>query len=273
MIMHFKTFIDIPPSPDSLLRAFDLGPGSMVSLVGGGGKTSLMYALAKQISTVKKAEVITTTTTKILSPEEGESPYLLFTPSDRFNEKEISDLLRAYRHITIVSEALPDGKLKGISPELAMALARIPSRPSIIIEADGADQRPLKAPRAWEPVIPKASNLVIAIAGLDGFGRPLDEKMVFSVERFAAVTGLSPGDPVTADAIADVITHPEGLTKGAPQDSRIVAFLNKSDVEGGLEAGERIAREILMKKDPRIDRVILGSLRESSSFLRVLTLS
>jgi probable selenium-dependent hydroxylase accessory protein YqeC len=271
MIMHFKPFFDISPSPDSLLRAFEIGPGEMVSLVGGGGKTSLMYALARQISASKKAEVITTTTTKILSPKEGESPHLLFTPGDRFDEKEISDRLRAYRHITIVSEALPDGKLKGISPELAMALARIPSRPLIVIEADGADQRPLKAPREWEPVIPKASSLVVAIAGLDGFGRPLDEKMVFSVERFVAVTGLSPGDPVTANAIADVITHPEGLTKGAPQDSRIVAFLNKTDVEEGLEAGERIAREILKKKNPRIDRVILGSLRSRPPFLRVLT--
>jgi probable selenium-dependent hydroxylase accessory protein YqeC len=264
-------FFDISSSPDSLLRALDIGPGAMVSLVGGGGKTTLMYALARQISSVKRAEVITTTTTKILTPNESESPYLLITPADRVDEKEITDLLRAHRHITVVSEALPNGKLKGISPEFAMALAQISSRPSIIIEADGADQRPLKAPRAWEPVIPKDTILVVAVAGLDGFGHPLNEKRVFSVERFSAVTGMLPGDPVTENAIADVITHPEGLTKGAPKDARIVVFLNKIDVEGGLEAGERIAREILKKKDPRIDRVILGSLRERPSFLRVLT--
>jgi len=43
--------------------------------------------------------------------------------------------------------------------------------------------------------------------------------------------------------------------------------------EGGLKAGARVAQEIFKKNYPRIDRVILGSLRDRPSFLRMLTLS
>lgn len=264
-------FHDLSPSPDNLLRAFEIGRGAMISLVGGGGKTTLMYALARQISR-GGAGVITTTTTKIFPPRKGDSPYLLVTSGDRFNEKEIADLLGVYRHITIAFEVLGNGKLKGISPEFAVALTSISPRPSIIIEADGSAQRPLKAPREGEPVIPAASTLVIVVVGLDGCGRPLDEKIVFSVQRFAAITGISPGQPITAGAIADIITHPLGLTKGVSRDARIIVFLNKVDVEGGLKAGERVAKEIFKRKDPRIDRVILGSLRDRPPFLRMLTL-
>ena len=263
---------DLSPSPDNLLRAFEIGQGAMISLVGGGGKTTLMYALAQQVSR-GGAEVITTTTTKIFPPRKEDSPYLLVTSGDRVNEKEIADLLRIYRHITIVFEVLASGKLRGISPEFAMALTSISPRPSIIIEADGSAQRPLKAPMEGEPVIPEASTLVIVIAGLDGYGRPLDEKTVFSVQRFSEITGISPGQPIKAEAIADIITHPQGLTKGVLQDARIVVFLNKVDVEGGLKAGERVAQEIFKRKDNRIDRVILGSLRDRPPYLRMLNLS
>ena len=259
-------------SPNNLLKAFEIGHGQMISLVGGGGKTTLMYAMAKQLS-AGGAEVITTTTTKIFAPKEEETSYLLVTSDDQFNEKEVAALLRKHRHITIVSERLSNDKLKGISPEFAMALTRISPRAYIIIEADGSAQRPLKAPRDHEPVIPKATTLIIAIAGLDGYGRALDEKTVFVVQQFAAITGLSPGGTITAGAIADVITHPEGLTKGGPRKARVVVFLNKVDVKGGQKAGERIAREIFKRKDPRIDRVILGSLRDWPPFLRMLTLS
>ena len=60
----------------------------------------------------------------------------------------------------------------------------------VIVEADGADGRPIKAPEDWEPVIPTFANLVIPVVGLDCVGKPASEDWVFRIERFLALTGL-----------------------------------------------------------------------------------
>jgi len=43
----------------------------------------------------------------------------------------------------------------------------------VLVEADGAAGRPLKAWAAWEPVIPGQTCLLVVMAGASGLGRPL----------------------------------------------------------------------------------------------------
>ncbi|MCJ7654933.1 MAG: putative selenium-dependent hydroxylase accessory protein YqeC, partial [Dehalococcoidia bacterium] len=57
-------------------EALDIRPGEVISLVGGGGKTTLMFALARELA-LGSGCVITTTTTKILEPSPSETPLLL----------------------------------------------------------------------------------------------------------------------------------------------------------------------------------------------------
>ena len=52
---------------NSLKEALDIHPKDVISIVGAGGKTTLMFALARELSN-KKGMVITTTTTKIFPP-------------------------------------------------------------------------------------------------------------------------------------------------------------------------------------------------------------
>ena len=51
----------------SLGQALMLGDGGVISLVGAGGKTSLMFKLAHELSKTGEP-VLTTTTTKIFEP-------------------------------------------------------------------------------------------------------------------------------------------------------------------------------------------------------------
>jgi len=67
----------------------------------------------------------------------------------------------------------------------------------LLIEADGSRQRPLKAPASHEPVIPNWVDTVAVVAGLSALGSPLTEKWVHRPERFAALSGLSPGEIIT----------------------------------------------------------------------------
>ena len=69
--------------------------------------------------------------------------------------------------------------------------------------------------------------------------------------------------------MAVLITHPDGIFKGAPDSSRIVVFLNKVDIFNGLEKAERIAERILDQRHRRIERIILGQLKTEPPVVKV----
>jgi len=252
-----------------LTEALGVKAREVISLVGAGGKTTLMFRLAKELSTGGK-RVVTTTTTKILEPASGETESL-FVNSD---EGRIKDFLRGhldqYAHITIAQERLESGKLKGVSSNLVDGLWHSLGIDAIIIEADGAAGRPVKAPRENEPVIPASTTLVVAMLGIDGMEKELNEKNVFQPERVSKLTGVSTGEKLTDEAMGLLITHPEGVFKGAPSSSRVVAFLNKVDIPNGVAKAKSIAQKILEKKHCQIERIVLGQLKYEPPVVEVM---
>ena len=83
-----------------------------------------------------------------------------------------------------------------------------------LIEADGARRLPLKAPATHEPVIPEGASLVVAVAGIDGAGRPVSE--VHRPELYARLVDKPLDAAVTPEDIAFVLCHLEGQKKGVP---------------------------------------------------------
>lgn len=253
----------------SLSEALGLKAREMISLTGAGGKTTLMFGLARELSLARK-KVITTTTTKILKPDDHESPHL-FVSRDEGKIKEFVGLhLDQYRHITLAEEEIGGGKLKGISLELADNLWDLYNMGALIIEADGAAGRPVKAPREGEPVIPSRTTLVVALLGLDGVGKELNDQNVFQANRISKLTGIPEDEKMTEEGMALLMTHPKGLFKGAPYSSRWVAFLNKVDIPDGVVKAKKIARSIFEKKDVKIDRVVLGQLMNEPPVVEVI---
>ncbi|MDI7259853.1 MAG: selenium cofactor biosynthesis protein YqeC [Thermodesulfobacteriota bacterium] len=244
----------------SLSEALGLGTREMISLTGAGGKTTLMFRLAKDLILEGK-KVITTTTTKILKPAAEESRHLFVAQDEEKIGEFINHHLDKYRHITLVGERLGAGKLKGILPGLLNNLWNSYEIDAMIIEADGAAGRPVKAPREAEPVIPSSTTLVVAILGVDGVEKELNDENVFQAERVSRLTGIPVGRKMTEEGMALLMVHPEGLFKGAPSTSKLIAFLNKVEILDGLIRANRIAQKIFEKGHPRIERVILGQLR------------
>jgi probable selenium-dependent hydroxylase accessory protein YqeC len=252
-----------------LTGALGIKAKEVISLVGAGGKTTLMFRLAKELSLGGK-RVVTTTTTKILEPASGETGSL-FVDSDG---ERIKDFLRGhldqYAHITIARERLESGKLKGVSPNLVDELWRLLGIDAILIEADGAAGRPVKAPRENEPVIPTSTTLVVAMLGVDGMERELNEENVFQAERVSHITGIPIEERLTDEAMALLMTHPEGIFKGIPSSSRVVAFLNKVDIPNGVVKAKSIAQKILDKKHRQIERIVLGQLKKEPPVIEVM---
>jgi len=244
----------------SLRQAFNIQPQEIISLVGAGGKTTLMFALAKELASNGES-VITTTTTKIFEWQASEAPLLLEIDEGRMIALLLKQLKR-HRQVTLARERLlAEGKLKGISPELVVTLAELEQVSYIIVEADGAAQKPLKAPNATEPVIPQNTSLVIPIVGFDALGCNITKEDVFRPEIISQLAGLSLGAFISADTIATLITHPEGIIKGSPANARIIPFINKMDLAQNLLEAEDLAYRILEKRHPQIKRVILGQVQ------------
>jgi probable selenium-dependent hydroxylase accessory protein YqeC len=252
-----------------LTEALGVKAREVISLVGAGGKTTLMFCLAKELSTGGK-RVVTTTTTKIFEPVSGETESL-FVDS---GEERIKDFLRGhldqYAHITIAREKLESGKLKGVSPNLVDGLWRSLGIDVIIIEADGAAGKPVKAPRENEPIIPGSTTLVVAMLGIDGLEKELNEKNVFQPERVSKITGVPMSERLTDEAMAILVTHPEGIFKGIPSSSRVVAFLNKVDIPNGVAKAKSVAQKILDKKHRQIERIVLGQLKNEPPVAEVI---
>lgn len=253
----------------TLSEALGLKAKEMISLTGAGGKTTLMYRLAQEL-VLQGKRVITTTTTKILKPRHHESPHLFLSKDGGRIVEFVTHTLSLYGHLTLAQEEISEGKLKGIPPEWADHLWHGCEMDALIIEADGAKGRPVKAPRDGEPVIPKETTLVVALLGMDGVGKELNEQHIFQPQRVSRLTGIREDEKMTEEGMALLMIHPKGLFKGAPDSSRRIAFLNKVDDQKDLARAQKIGQIILNEKKVSIERIILSRLKGEQPIIEVL---
>ncbi len=253
-----------------LKEALDIKYGEVISLVGGGGKTTLMFALARELASGNGC-VITTTTAKIFKPSVSQTQYLLLeTEEDRMIDI-LKKNMEHYNHITLAKEKLSSGKLEGISPELVIKLAGINRISCIIVEADGANHKSLKAPNATEPVIPLNTSLLIPVVGIDAVGCHLDEENVFRPQIVSELTGICLGGIITIESISFLLTDRRGIIKGSPDHTRIIPFINKVDLDKGLVKAIDLANNILAVGYPNITQVILGQAISEEPVMKVFS--
>jgi probable selenium-dependent hydroxylase accessory protein YqeC len=242
-----------------LADALSLGSHEVIALIGGGGKTALLFALAKELH-AKGLRVITSTTTKIFEPAQEQTPSLIMEADEWKAMASVQEGLLQNGHVTFAVERFPEGKIGGVDPQIIERMAQELSVDHIIVEADGALRLPLKAPGDQEPLIPSATTLLIPMVGIDALGKPLNKEHAFRPERIAELTGAQLGDPITPHLIAQVITHPQGLIKGAPQGARIIPFINKVETTECITGAHAVAQEVLEKGEQQIERVVLSRL-------------
>ena len=251
----------------TLYQALGLKGSGVISIVGAGGKTSLMFRLAHEISGLDQS-VLTTTTTKIMMPRRSQSSHVILTTSSRTLIDNAGELLKESFHISAASPRLPEhqGKIAGFPVEFIDEIRLSGCFKWILVEADGAAQKPLKAPADHEPVIPGSSNRVVGVVGLAAIGKPLQADWVFRHERYASITGLSEGMPVTPASVVKAVTHPAGIFKGCPSRALKILFLNTAGDNRRLETGRLLAEKLLETKNEHdIGRVVIGSPLEESA--------
>ena len=235
----------MPGCPVSLDAEPSVAAPGVLCLTGGGGKTTLLFALGRAFAAAGQS-VLCTTTTRMHRPLPAPGLSVDFPDDPADITVPANGLLFAARSAPPGGDA---GKVHGYGPEEVDALHFRGAASRIVVEADGAAGRPLKAPADHEPVIPGSTRAVIALVGLSCFLQPFGPDTVFRPERAAAITGLLPGGAITPEAVAALVTHPEGLFKNAPPNASRLLFCNQADLPGTRDAMQALAA-ILARDHP-----------------------
>jgi molybdenum cofactor cytidylyltransferase len=239
----------------SLSKALRVKRGSVVSFVGGGGKTTSMFRLAAELS-ADGARVVTTTTTHISKEQVRIAPTVITLD-------EIGGLaarLNQYGHCLLIGPPDGKGRVHGASSELIAELHQRQDVDVILVEADGSRSLPFKAPGQYEPVVPETTTILAPIAGLNSIGRPLDEAHVHRSELAAALAEQPLGSPVSPQTLARVLSHPQGGGKNCPPGARLVPILNKADSEDAVHNATAAAAGLLTY--PSVDSVLISSMQQ-----------
>ena len=250
-----------------LTDALNIAEHETVALVGGGGKTSAMFRLAREV-TDNGGRAITTTTTRIFAAQIALAP--AHVPAASATWESVGAELRKHGHVLVIGDTNPrDGKADGVSVDLFARLRAWFPGACLVNEADGSRMRPFKAPAGHEPVIPPDTTLVVPLVGADVFGRALDDEHVHRPELVSALSGAPLGAPITPEIVARVLAHPDGGCKGVPAGARVVVLINKVESLPDRGPAHETAERLL--RDPAIHAVVLAALRRDDPVLEMHT--
>ncbi|TAK35074.1 MAG: putative selenium-dependent hydroxylase accessory protein YqeC [Chloroflexota bacterium] len=239
----------------------------VITFTGAGGKTTLMYRLARELSSSGRT-VVVTTTTKIWPPGDDQTDRLLIARTPEKIYAALYASLGTECVVTLATALTEDGKLKGISPECVAKLRALDGVDHVLVEGDGSAQKPLTAPLAHEPVIPDCTDLVVSVVGVDALGRSLGAANVHRPEVIAELTGLASGDAITPEAIAAVMIGERGNVKGKPPGCKVIPVINKADNAKAIEHARKIARCLV---DGGAYRIVIAAGAQSDPVREVIS--
>lgn len=187
----------------SSLRFF-LKDASVISITGGGGKTSLMVKLANIFSSYGE-RVLVTTTTKVQSN-------LVFDGG--------ATCLWNYQN----------GKC--VNPGEAVIKENLVKYDKTIIEADGSRGLPLKFHTQRDPVVIDETDSTLCVVGLSALGKPIKD-VLFGYEDLIKET--TPLPPICSlSFIEKLIDHPSCVQKDKKGRYSFIVF-NQADVVSAEE--------------------------------------
>jgi probable selenium-dependent hydroxylase accessory protein YqeC len=211
-IQQLSTFLNIKPS-------------QCISIMGAGGKSTLMNRLADELI-VLGCTVVLSSTTNYHRPQSLQSEQVLLTRDVADWPEKLGTLARRWNRLLVLHHDLGNAMLKGLDVGAVRRIhAQIPDA-IVIVKTDGARKRWFKAPNASEPVVPPWSQLCITVVNCEILGRPLTEALVHRPERVAELTGLHLGDPITPQAVGTVLTHPDTYAAKIPAAARRAIYIS-----------------------------------------------
>ncbi|MDQ2054380.1 MULTISPECIES: selenium cofactor biosynthesis protein YqeC [Halobellus] len=243
-----------------IVTALDAATGT-TCVVGAGGKKTTMKTLADRLD----RSIVTATVRIPIFDEWVDRVAVTPDPVDAVRS-QIEREGDGEWALGVVPEREREDRYYGYDPEEIDRLSEFDL--PVFVKADGARMRKFKAPDEHEPRLPRTADTVVSIASAHVVGEPLSEEIVHRVDEVARLTGLEPGDEITAADVATVLASDEGGRKGLPDGATMIPLLNMVDDES-LEA---TAREIAAEIHERVDvpHVVLAEMRADEPLVDIV---
>lgn len=187
-----------------------------ICLVGGGGKTTVMYELAAMWAACGR-RVLVLTSTHILHPADG---------SFAADAAAVHSLWQQGRYAVIGTPELATGKL--MEPPQSLYEELRTQADVILCEADGSKHHPCKAPAAHEPVLLPESDIVLAVAGTDALGNSL-QQVCQRPQLAAELLKCSLDSVIDEQMLAALLLSEQGARKNVGTRTYYIV-LNKCDL-------------------------------------------
>lgn len=226
-----------------LIDCFPNTDQQIISIIGSGGKTSLMRYLAANCSEKK---VLITTSTKIGLPKVGTEALVM---------DDFSRLGHFDARIEIAGVPVKDQPKLKMPPEVELVNS-FSQFEAVFIEADGSKQRPLKAWADFEPVVLPQTTMTVGILPLSVLGQRINTQTIHRLERFLSVFPLKNGQLITPAVLAEISAHSQGLFAKAV-GTKVLFFSQSDQVEESVV--QTLLSALPLSFLERLDRVIFGS--------------
>ena len=219
-------------------------PGSVITAVGAGGKTSLLFTLGRELAAAGYRTVITTTT-HMGRPCSGKADHpayqgVSFVCMHEKEARERIPTLLASEKLVFAAAPDPENACKVTAPSAEDFTYLREQADILLVEGDGSRRLPLKWPAPWEPVIPEATACTVCVAGLSALGRPCHE-VIYRAEDIP--NEFSSGDQ--GDRGADCLYSLSPGGRREERKGRLPCFPES----GGFPEPQRAALRILKTSD------------------------
>ncbi len=250
------------PNVTSLTEAVGAA-GGVICAVGAGGKKTALYRLARELPGR------TALTATVLTPPFASHVQEMVLHGDPL--PSLRTRVRQRPEARAFGTARPSEKPNrwaGLFAEEIDALAGERIFDAILVKADGARLRWIKAPAADEPIFPSSTTLVLPVVSARVIGEPLSDRVAHRPEAVARLTGARIGAEIRPEHVAAWLVHPEGALKSVGS-AAVVPLINMVDDEGRRPLAARAAEEALTRTQ-RFDRVVLTALRGEEPVVEIV---
>jgi len=232
-----------------LKEVLDVKLGDVVTIVGAGGKTTLMFTLGEELR--KDNRVLITTTTKIYMPETKQFDFI------EFNSKEFNEKIKE-NGIYIYGESVDSqNKIKGLN--LKLLEKQLHKFDYVLVEGDGSKKKPIKGWREDEPVVNSDTTKTVGVLSIEVVGEEINEENIHRVDRFLDITNSNLGEVIDLEIITSLVFHEKGLFKDAKGEK--ILFINKVESYKDKMLAECLKEKIKKINNGYINKIICGSLR------------
>jgi probable selenium-dependent hydroxylase accessory protein YqeC len=235
---------------NNLLSALKL-TGGVVSLIGAGGKKTTMYELASLFD----GRVALTSTSHMFEYDEAQVDVVTV---DRNTPLKFSFDARVVAYAGLTDTP---NRVGGLMPSQIETIWRKGKYDLVVIKADGARSRLIKAPADHEPLIPDFTQLVLPIISGLVIGQPLTSSIAHRVDLLTETLDLEVGDIIKPLHLAKLLSSPNGSLQGT-KNIRVIPIINMVD-DARIEAACIEAALIAFSLTNRFDRIILAQLKHS----------